>query len=898
MIFTERTITIRNDSSSMNAPVVLYRGDKNVEVRFTLVESPYKYSNRDSINIIESANASYAQLVIKTPNDRDPIFGDITAVGKSNVVFIIGYDMIDEIEEVGTYSFQIRLFDADQTSMVTIPEVVGGFIIREPIAKEDTNNNITNSAIVGSAVVTNDLEIPTFVGGSYNKSAWYDGVVISRQKLDKIEDGIYETYELSKVNNSQIKEKANLNEVRKKDISITLNDCDSEMLDAIQGGEGTSFELLSIPRDNSVTPKKTSFVTEYGNVFNKDTITVGKKIQSNGTIIDDSSFSISDKIYYEGQEIFTRNVLNYLRYKSDGSVIGTGKPSPTNTCDYFIVSFAVGTEDSVIVAYNKLDKNHNIVIDGLKLDINSEVDIKNKSISTKKLEDKVITPEKTTFIKKTVENLCELSEEVLSVTVNSGGTPTITTTSNGIEITIPNGNKTFYVEVPVNNIGVAHIWNCEISGIYSNLSVVSSDKSTVLSSTIKTSFTPTTDTIFVKFTISVAGQTVVLSKIGVYEGTDYNEQYYLDEDIAKAIKFDTGYDNLEVFNKDNSNLFSEDLLVLHDTQFTSSGYTQNMDGWSITDYIEVDSTKTYYISGDFKVAALWGYYQTYDANKNKVDNRLRFDQGLAISLNENVKYIKLNTAFLMYINSGKTIYFSENNCLSRYGYNIPKMNLMKKNVPPQFYKWYGKKFCAYGDSNTGNKMWQPFVIDKFGMEYVHLGAGGTTAVGRCTDEELAKIPLDTDVITINFGTNDASKSIPVGELPAWKINSEYEWDTTTYIGALCTIVKYISTNIPKCRIIIISPIFRSQNIWSDPSQSEFGNAYNFDLYVKACKDIAERFGCEYLNGYQMLGANLWNCHQFFLNEGDNGLFVHLNELGGKRFAQKVINKLIEIEPIE
>ena len=209
MIFTERTITIRNDSSSINAPVILYRGDKNVEVRFTLVESPYKYSNRDSINIIESTDASYAQLVIKTPNGRDPIFGDITAVGQSNVIFMIGYDMIDEIEEVGTYDFQIRLFDADQTSMATIPEVTGGFIIKEPIAKEDTTNNITNSAIVGSAVVTSDVSIPTFVGGSYNKTAWDNGTVISRQKLDKIEDGIYETYELSKDNSSQIKEKAN-----------------------------------------------------------------------------------------------------------------------------------------------------------------------------------------------------------------------------------------------------------------------------------------------------------------------------------------------------------------------------------------------------------------------------------------------------------------------------------------------------------------------------------------------------------------------------------------------------------------------------------------------------------------------------------------------------------------
>lgn len=246
MIFTERTITIRNDSASINTPVILYRGDKNVEVRFTLVESPYKYSNRDSVNIIESTDAAYAQLIIKTPNDRDPIFGDITAVGQSNIIFVIEYGMIDEIGEVGEYDFQIRLFDSDQTSMVTLPEVVSGFIIKEPIAKEDTTNNITNSAIVGSAVVTSDVSIPTFVGGSYNKTAWDNGTVISRQKLDKIEDGIYETYELSKDNSSQIKEKVTKGEGG----VITNAMLSQEVKESMTGGSVAVVGKDSVSMDN------------------------------------------------------------------------------------------------------------------------------------------------------------------------------------------------------------------------------------------------------------------------------------------------------------------------------------------------------------------------------------------------------------------------------------------------------------------------------------------------------------------------------------------------------------------------------------------------------------------------------------------------------------------------
>lgn len=45
--------------------------------------------------------------------------------------------MIDEIEELGVYTFQIRLMDENKQSRVTIPPVENGIEIKEPIAIED-----------------------------------------------------------------------------------------------------------------------------------------------------------------------------------------------------------------------------------------------------------------------------------------------------------------------------------------------------------------------------------------------------------------------------------------------------------------------------------------------------------------------------------------------------------------------------------------------------------------------------------------------------------------------------------------------------------------------------------------------------------------------------------------
>ena len=160
MIFTNRTITVERGVSSINEPIILYRGDKEVEIRFALKEkAPFIFNKEADSNIIEVSEAAYGQLVIKTPNDLPAIFSEIAPTSEGKIIFKITGEMIDEITEVGNYSFQIRLFNESMNSRVTLPEVNGGIEIREPIASEDTASTvvITYDATAKRLIISDDF---------------------------------------------------------------------------------------------------------------------------------------------------------------------------------------------------------------------------------------------------------------------------------------------------------------------------------------------------------------------------------------------------------------------------------------------------------------------------------------------------------------------------------------------------------------------------------------------------------------------------------------------------------------------------------------------------------------------------------------------------------------------
>ena len=209
MIFTNVSIVVKDGKSKQDKNIYIYRGDRNIEVRFT-IESPFRYT--DETNLIEDSEAYFAQLVIKKPNtDNDFIYSSIEATEYGVAKLMITEEMIDETTEVGDYNYQIILYDESINSRVTIPPIIGGIKILEPISLEE-ESSIVNSARVNYAILQEEEleELDVFdENGEYIKTNWKSGDLITDGKLNKIENAIGEINNTSNESAELIREVEN-----------------------------------------------------------------------------------------------------------------------------------------------------------------------------------------------------------------------------------------------------------------------------------------------------------------------------------------------------------------------------------------------------------------------------------------------------------------------------------------------------------------------------------------------------------------------------------------------------------------------------------------------------------------------------------------------------------------
>ena len=155
MLSTECIISIKRGTSKINAPIVLYRGDKNIEVKFHIKNNPF----------IADSSIKYGQLIIRLPEAGIVIFSQINKFDEEVVSFILPEDMMDEIIEVGLYTIQLRFYNEDKSSIATLPEITRALDIREPIAIQDQQpisyNPITATITLDPSMLSYDESTKT-----------------------------------------------------------------------------------------------------------------------------------------------------------------------------------------------------------------------------------------------------------------------------------------------------------------------------------------------------------------------------------------------------------------------------------------------------------------------------------------------------------------------------------------------------------------------------------------------------------------------------------------------------------------------------------------------------------------------------------------------------------------
>lgn len=183
MLYARVVLWVKKDEVISDSKVMLYRGDKNVDIEFTLKSVDYV--------LTESA---FAQLILTRPYATS-VFSEIFKIGDNKVIVRITGDMIDELNEKESYAIQIRLFDSERVARVTLPPCYDVICVREPIAVEQTDGDeaLVNLAKVNYALTGRNSEQigDVFTDGVYNKTIWYDGDLITDGRLNKVEDALH-----------------------------------------------------------------------------------------------------------------------------------------------------------------------------------------------------------------------------------------------------------------------------------------------------------------------------------------------------------------------------------------------------------------------------------------------------------------------------------------------------------------------------------------------------------------------------------------------------------------------------------------------------------------------------------------------------------------------------------
>lgn len=180
----EYVLIIESSKSILNEQMFISKHDKGIDILFKIIDNPsLKLSKHKYV---------YSDIVLVDIFNNE-IVSDITPVVENRVLFTINENIISQMKEYGKYDVHIRLFD-DRGRGTKLPPFSITYeetVVSEKLLQiaETGNTSIDNSKIFKLGV-----DIPVYNSdGSYNRTIWVAGDIITDSKMNQIEEAIYNT---------------------------------------------------------------------------------------------------------------------------------------------------------------------------------------------------------------------------------------------------------------------------------------------------------------------------------------------------------------------------------------------------------------------------------------------------------------------------------------------------------------------------------------------------------------------------------------------------------------------------------------------------------------------------------------------------------------------------------
>lgn len=375
------------------------------------------------------------------------------------------------------------------------------------------------------------------------------------------------------------------------------------------------------------------------------------------------------------------------------------------------------------------------------------------------------------------------------------------------------------------------------------------------------------------------------NKKGIKQNSDYIIS--VNKDIIKLEDNMFSYKKINNFLKVNGKVVAGEIgSLIAESENASFRYMK----------IDVSNTKKI-IVGYFSEG--WQYDAYFTANNNVIIKRELYRTNEAPKEQKEVELqIPIGSKYL-YINS------------SSYGELYAKIYVYKKS------KWDGKKCVCLGDSVTEQGTWLQYLKDVLGFsEVVNRGIGGST-VGYTyenafwQDKRVNSIDLDADCILIMGGTNDAGSAVPVSAEISKEVHNKesfvggynillskifykfYKLNAGFYSDVDYTGVTQVDTA-KDITVMLISPTFTNSPLYIG---SEAEN--RLVPIVNAVPKISEFWNIPYCENYYKSGINDQNYKMYLKEENYEGntIFVHPNNIGGKKIGARIADCLRLYEPV-